>query len=326
MYKQRDNEYHPPMTVDPNGSGGRVMGLASPFGDAGGAPALEGSAVAAGSRKRGRDIRGINRFRTVVYGEDGFRRLHAMVARNPILMYPPDGIDAARARVMARRAELASAGPTGQPEEDDVFSLFEVRRRAEAAAGRDEEAEAEAHPPASSLAAMQQDEELSTYHQKQLDTYLRLLYEFNHVTFVKLPMEDTLQLLSRCGKEALAHVMDFETQLRLQRQSRIRDLNELREEQAELEERRRAAEAEEQARLLLAAEQRQAELELELSTTPVAAAAAESGVAEAMSVKPEMRDEDNEEEQKFILMDNNAAVAAAEELPLGPSVHFAGAP
>lgn len=51
------------------------------------------------SRKRPKDIRGIDRFRQVVYGENGFRRLHAMVCREPVLMYPPPGVAEARRRV-----------------------------------------------------------------------------------------------------------------------------------------------------------------------------------------------------------------------------------
>ncbi|KAG5509572.1 hypothetical protein JKF63_06277 [Porcisia hertigi] len=240
-------------------------------------PFPDGPAVAAGSRKRGRDIRGLDRFRTVLYGEDGFRRLHAMVARNPVLMYPPGGIEAARARVLVRREEvknqLKSARNRSHVDdgEDDVFALFEARRRAESAAHNAPEVEEEPNmpagevaPPLSSLAAAREEAAQATYHHKQLDCYLRLLYEFNHVTFVKLPMEDTLQLLSRCGKESVAHIVEYETQVRLNRQMRIRELNELRQEQAALEGRRLALENAEQARLVLSAEERQAELDLEL--------------------------------------------------------------
>lgn len=320
MFKQRDNERHPPMTVDPSGGGATTS--AGLFGEVGmgsaASPFLDGPAVAAGSRKRGRDIRGLDRFRTVVYGEDGFRRLHAMVARNPVLMYPPDGIEAARARVMVRKTELQSQlqsalghreynrGPAGDGD-DDVFALFEARRRAESDAHPATEGEEvpgqpvnEHAPPPSNLASVRQDEELATYHHKQLDSYLRLLYEFNHVTFVKLPMEDTLQLLSRCGKEAVAHIVEYETQVRLRRQSRIRDLNELRQEQAALEERRLAVEDAEQARLVQSAELRQAELNLEL----------DNGV-----VKAEQPDDGSAGEDGKVILETTA-----------PSVHFASLP
>ncbi|GET86939.1 hypothetical protein, conserved [Leishmania tarentolae] len=284
MFKQRDKEYHPPMMIDPSGSGVTVSADLSGEVEMGHvtSPLPDSPAVAAGSRKRGRDIRGLDRFRSVVYGEDGFRRLHAMVARNPILMYPPDGIEEARSRVMTREAELQSQlrSKLGHREhnrspaddgDDDVFALFEARQRAESDAHAATTTEEARGPSAgenasslSRLAALRKDEELATYHHKQLDSYLRLLYEFNHVTFVKLPMEDTLQLLSRCGKEAVAHIVDYETQVRLRRQSRIRDLNELRQEQEALEERRLALEGAEQDRLVQSAELRQAELDLEL--------------------------------------------------------------
>ncbi|CAC9465910.1 conserved hypothetical protein [Leishmania infantum JPCM5] len=324
MFKQRDNEYHPPMTVDP--SGGGVTTSAGLFSEVGmgsvASPFLGGPAVAAGSRKRGRDIRGLDRFRTVVYGEDGFRRLHAMVARNPVLMYPPDGIEAARARVMVRKAELQSQlqsalghrehnhGPADDGDED-VFALFEARRRAESdarPATEDEEVPrqpaSEHAPPPSSLASIRQDEELAIYHHKQLDSYLRLLYEFNHATFVKLPLEDTLQLLSRCGKEAVAHIVEYETQVRLRRQSRIRDLNELRQEQAALEERRLAIEDAEQARLVQSAELRQAQLDLEL----------DKGV-----VKAEPPDDGSADEDVKVILETAAPSVDFASLPAGDS-------
>ncbi|AIN96507.1 hypothetical protein LPMP_130780 [Leishmania panamensis] len=297
MFKQRDNEYHSPMTVDPSGAGATTSAslldrvgtgkVASPF--------LDGPAVAAGSRKRGRDIRGLDRFRSVVYGEDGFRRLHAMVARNPVLMYPPDGIEAARARVLGRKAELQSAldrnahnrGPDGDGDDDDVFALFEARQRAEIDAHRAAEDEDESGqrasehaPQPSSLASICHDNELATHHHKQLDSYLRLLYEFNHVTFAKLPMEDTLQLLSRCGKESVAHIVEYETQVRLRRQSRIRELDELRQEQTALEGRHLAAEDAEDARVVQFAEQRQAELDLELDKDVTKAVPLDDGNAD----------------------------------------------
>ncbi|KAG5509980.1 hypothetical protein GH5_07828 [Leishmania sp. Ghana 2012 LV757] len=284
ILKQQANKHHPPMTVDPSGSGATASAsLIGEAGMGGGAHSFDdGPAVAAGSRKRGRDIRGLDRFRNVVYGEDGFRRLHAMVARNPILMYPPEGIEEARARVSMRKAARENQLPSA-PErhahhrhplddgDDDVFGLFAARRRAESAARPAAEAEGESGqcaseqtPPLSSLAAIRRDDELATYHHRQLDSFLRLLYEFNHIAFVKLPMEDTLQLLSRCGKESVAHVIEYEAQVRLRRQSRIRELSDLQRENAALEERRLAVEDAEHTRLVESAEQRQAELSLEL--------------------------------------------------------------
>ncbi|KPI89703.1 hypothetical protein ABL78_1196 [Leptomonas seymouri] len=287
MYKQRDNEYYPPMTSDPSGSGIVSSTLAAPSNainsdDSTNINAFAGPAVAAGSRKRGRDIRGLERFRSVVYGENGFRRLHAMAERNPILMYPPEGIEEARARVADRQREAQErrqqqlqpcSNPLGGDKgEEDVFALFEERRAAEEqqdtlpGTALPEGASAEPSAPLpqrlASLAALRNDEALAKSHHKQLDSFLRLVYELNHVSFVKLPMEDTLQLLSRCGKEAVAHVVEYETQLRLKRQARLRELAELQEEKNKLAKRRMAVEEAEEARLLAAAEQRQAELEL----------------------------------------------------------------
>ncbi|KPA76458.1 hypothetical protein ABB37_07778 [Leptomonas pyrrhocoris] len=326
MYKQRDNEYHPPMTSDPTGSGivsSAFTAHTNSSSDDIHNNVFAGPAVAAGSRKRGRDIRGLERFRSVVYGEDGFRRLHAMVARNPVLVYPPEGIEEARARVAGRlraaqeqqqlqdRCNLLSGGGTGKAEvEEDVFALFDERRAAEQQQQQEDTLpsatlrEAAQQPPLqqqqqqslSSLAALRRDEELAKNHHKQLDSFLRLLYEFNHVSFVKLPMEDTLQLLSRCGKEAVAHVLEYETQVRLKRQVRLRELTELQEEANKLATRRMAAEEAEQARELAAAEQRQAELDL-------------FGLDPALDPLPQENADTNREVQ--------------ERLAAAPQVHFA---
>jgi regulator of protease activity HflC (stomatin/prohibitin superfamily) len=310
MYKQRDNEYYPPMTTDPSGRGvvsSAITAHTSNNNDEV-VNVFSGSAAAAGSRKRGRDIRGLERFRSVVYGNDGFRRLHGMVARNPTLMYPPDGIEEAQARVAARQREAqeerflqqqqqqqrksreavargdgTSTRLLGEDGEEDVFAMFEERKTAEQH-GADVTGNAHnvdsptAAPSPSTLAALRSDEELAKYHHQQLDCFLRLLYEFNHSSFVKLPMEDTLQLLSRCGKEAVAHVVEYETQVRLQRQARIKELKELQAEKTALAQRRLLAEEAEQARLLAAAEQRQAELDL-IELDPADDQPAEAGVA-----------------------------------------------
>lgn len=280
MYKQRDNEYHPPMSSDPTGSGTVFVAVAAAANQHGSNDSPFGApAVAAGSRKRGRDIRGLERFRRVVYGEDGFRRLHAMVSRNPTLMYSPEGLDAARARVAERRQQQQQPqqgvhdGAAGV-ETEDVFALFEERRAAEKAEttamtttdmGDHAENRGEGTPAAPQLpsaAALRDDAELANYHHRQLDSFLRLLYEFNHVSFVKLPMDDTLQLLSRCGKEAVAHVVEYETQVRLKRQARLKELLELQEEKNALSQRRRTMEEAEEARQLAEAEERQAALDL----------------------------------------------------------------
>ncbi|KAL7704688.1 hypothetical protein N2W54_001901 [Lotmaria passim] len=319
MYKQRDNELHPPMTSDPSGSGIVSSAITAHYinndnnnnNSSGHGDTSTVSGVAAGSRKRGRDIRSIARFRAVVYGEDGFRRLHAMVARNPILMYPPEGIDAARARVAERRRASHEQQQRGQVGEDDVFALFEERHLAEESGTVPGAAhtQGEASPPLPSLAALRHDEELATYHHQQLDVYLRLLYEFNHVSFVKLPMEDTLQLLSKCGKEALAHVVEYETQVRLRRQARLKELQELQEEKTALANRRLAAEEAEQGRLLAAAEQRQAELDL-------------AGLDPAARQQYE-REHANTSTERVADVNESSSAPAAAAAAAAPQVHFA---
>lgn len=267
MFKHRDNVRYAPTTLDPNGNGFTVqpetVGNQPPLSlideAVSAAPTGGAAVVAAGSRKRRRDIRGIDRFRQVVYGENGFPRLHAMVTRNPMLMYPPEGIAAARARMAQRAREHP---PPADGEDDALWDLFEQRKRAEteAEAGllpSTSDAVAAPTTPPSSLV----DEELAQYHHKQLDAFLKLVYEFNHTTFVKLPMADTVQLLSRCGREAVAHVMEYEMHLRMQREGRLKELRTLHEEEEKLKKRRLDVELLLQSHELEVAEQRQRALE-----------------------------------------------------------------
>ncbi|CCW61858.1 unnamed protein product [Phytomonas sp. EM1] len=155
----------------------------------------------AGSRKRGRDIYSLERFKQVVFGERGFPQLHAMVARNPILMYPPLNVDAVRQRYSEAKGIAAEETNEKSAKDPD---------EAEAGAPKDGDPES--------------DEVIRNYHHKQLDAFLHLLYEFNHMTFVKLPMNDTLQLLSRCGREAVAHITEFEMHQRMKHHTRLREL------------------------------------------------------------------------------------------------------
>lgn len=160
------------------------------------------------SKKRPRDIRGIERFRQVVYSPDGFPRLHAMVQRNPVLMYPIVGVAEARRRVREYEQEVDKIEPPAENMQDaDLIELAQKRRRAEE----------RTRSMSTSTAPSHQVMEAATYHHRQLDQLLKLVYEFNHVTFLKLPMTDTLQLLSRCGREAVAHLTEFEVQERLKR-------------------------------------------------------------------------------------------------------------
>lgn len=233
---------------------------------------------ATAAKKRSRDIRGIERFRQVVYGDKGLPRFHAMVARNAVLMYPPEGMDEARRRVQKKHEEAARAACEQKQREkpdasrapmgdDDIFALFEERRVAENTPAGDEdramacgsdrpldavEVNADSgqfFPLAGSVGSPSatngelSDQQLANYHHRQLDALIGLYYEFNHLTFMKLPMKDTLQMLHRCGREAVAHTTEFELQLRMQREARLRELDTVVEEERELK--RRQLEAEE---------------------------------------------------------------------------------
>lgn len=271
MFKHRDNIAFAPTMSDPTGTGVILQPTAA-------AAVVPAAPTAAGARKRGRDIRGLDRFRSVVFGENGFRRLHAMAERNPILMYPPDGTAEARQRhlqrLQAQQEELQKngacvvvRGPKERKFEADdeaLWAMFDERRQAEVDAE-----EAEPHAPPQQQQGMDQspqhdaakDEQLATYHHKQLETLLRIVYEFNHTTFVKLPMQDTLSLLARCGKEAVAHVLEYETLLRMSREGKLRELKELKEMRDRLRERTARAREESEERALAQAERIQARLD-----------------------------------------------------------------
>ncbi|KAF5222637.1 hypothetical protein TcYC6_0102130 [Trypanosoma cruzi] len=262
MFKHRDNMAHAPFSIDPQGSGTTMKAVSfgqeqrQQHGDRVNVPT-------AAAKKRPRDIRGIERFRQVIYGEKGLPRLHAMVARNPILMYPPEGIEAARKRMQKKCEEASAVSREGRPErkrnlndshppegDEDVWTMFEERQAAETSAAPDgpppqqssgNETNAPsffaAAPSGASVGGTTNDQELANYHRRQLDALLGIYYEFNHLTFMKLPMKDTLQLLQRCGRGAVAQVMEFEMQLRMQRETRLKELDAVAEEERELKRR-----------------------------------------------------------------------------------------
>ncbi|EKF37615.1 hypothetical protein MOQ_002190 [Trypanosoma cruzi marinkellei] len=265
MFKHRDNMAHAPFSIDPQGSGTTTTTMkAVSFGQE--QRQQHGDRVnipTAAAKKRPRDIRGIERFRQVIYGEKGLPRLHAMVTRNPILMYPPEGIEAARMRMRMKCEEASVVSHEGRPErkknsndshllegDEDVWAMFEERQAAEASVAPDgpplqqssgNETIASpsfaAAPAGTSAGGTTNDQELANYHRRQLDALMGIYYEFNHLTFMKLPIKDTLQLLQRCGKGAVAHVMEFEMQLRMQRETRLKELDAVAEEERELKRR-----------------------------------------------------------------------------------------
>ncbi|CBH17339.1 hypothetical protein, conserved [Trypanosoma brucei gambiense DAL972] len=270
MLKHRDNISYPPFTLDPNGVGVTTLG---PGGAGKGGQQIQsfddvapdGAPVAA-KRKRNRDIRGIERFKQVVYSEKGLSRFHAMILRNPILMYPPEGIDDARKIVLAERRgrgreKQRESGSVPRNGDDDVLAaLGEITPSGDALAGSTIHLEdglplsteghregngtntAERCPTLTNGIDVQSTEEiqrsnneaLANYHHQQLDTLVGLYYEFNHLTFSKLPMKDTLQMLRRCGRSCMPHVMEFEEKQRAYRSSKLEQLRTLEAEEKRL--------------------------------------------------------------------------------------------
>ncbi|RNE98394.1 hypothetical protein TraAM80_08797 [Trypanosoma rangeli] len=110
MFKHRDNVAHEPFSIDPQGSGAIMRAVSFGQEQRQQAGDIDNVPVAA-AKKRPRDIRGIERFRQVIYGEKGLPRFHAMIARNPILMYPPEGIGAARQRMQKKCEEATDVVP-----------------------------------------------------------------------------------------------------------------------------------------------------------------------------------------------------------------------
>lgn len=180
-------------------------------------------------KKRARDSRGIDKFRQIIYGDNGFRRLHAMVERNSTLMYPPANVRSAREIYLREESLVDAALRREHPDTTDVIDLADVverRRRLE-----------------DMRSSMHENNKVANYHHKQLDCFLKLVYEFNHSSLQKLPMPDTLHMLSRCGREAVAHLTEFEMHARLKRLARIEEISKLSKEESNLAARHREAEA-----------------------------------------------------------------------------------
>lgn len=217
-----------------------------------------------GGQKRARDASGIDKFKQIIYGEKGFTCLHAMVERNPILMFPPRSVFTTRLEwlrqqqsidaAMQKQLKLSTASNVGSEEslrpissleEVDILDLIEKRRRLETATAS-----------SSSCSFSTTKLEVATYHHKQLDSFLKLVYEFNHATLLKMPMHDTLRMLSRCGRESVAHLTEFEMRARLQREKKLDEMRKIRKRRVELEGERLEKEvAQEALELELAEEQ-----------------------------------------------------------------------
>lgn len=193
-------------------------------------------------KKRARDSRGIDKFKQIIYGEKGFQRLHAMAERSTVLMYPPKGVMEARHRYLLHQSRVDAAlraemdRHAKEEDEIEVLDLVEKRRRLE-------EREEQQRQRSSSPLSSELNVEVANYHHKQLDCFLKMVYEFNHTTLLKLPMNDTLRMLSRCGREAAAHLTEFEMHARLKRTARLEELTALKKKETELQERQLAFEA-----------------------------------------------------------------------------------
>lgn len=180
--------------------------------------------------KRPRDSRGIDKFREIIFGDKGFPRLHAMVERSTILLYPPANVEEQRQEFLKCQAQVDekffSQLSCQELGETNVADVAEKRRRIESA----------------SLQRTISTEE-ANYHHKQLECLLKIVYEFNHAALMKLPMNDTLQMLSRCGREATAHLTEFEMRKRLQRVARLDELAKLNKREEELKARQKVVDA-----------------------------------------------------------------------------------
>ena len=199
-------------------------------------PRIATAGEVAGKRKRSRDVAGLQKFKEFIYSKSGFPRLHAMIEQNPILMFPPEGIVAARRQLLPGSV---CASSHDLPVADDVHvpdrpmggqytgELGDVARRLSENSGSPtgDSATVEGADPSALLSISRRGKlgELANYHQQQLDVLVKIYYEFNHTALVKLPMRSTMDLLHRCGREAYAHIADWETQLRHAKQQRLEE-------------------------------------------------------------------------------------------------------
>lgn len=227
-------------------------------------PPQAATATAAAAKKRRRDISSLANFKHHMYTK-GIQDFYAAVEANPILMYPPAGVEEAREHLKllgvladtpggamaAGITPLPAHGGVSEAAEDtaekpphrrDPVDIDQFLRELEDPSAQQSSAD---HPPPSptSLAAdpqaantpaakqsthhhladAQQARELqaaATYHRTQLNALVAMFYDFNHTQFVKLPVKQTTELLLRCGREAYAHLSDFENEER-NRKNRI---------------------------------------------------------------------------------------------------------
>lgn len=159
-------------------------------------------------KPKGKDPRSKRNFSHIIFGPNGISKLHAMVERSPLLMYPPKGVPAARKEALSEQMDVDTALEAALQDEDDVAEVEIASKR--------QRLEADLTAPMD-----QSRREVAQYHHKQLDCYLKLVYEFNHATMLKVPMSDTIHSLTRLGPEVLAHIEDFERPLRAAQARRL---------------------------------------------------------------------------------------------------------
>lgn len=179
----------------------------------------------------------------------GIQLFHAAVEANPVIMYPPEGVEEAREQLKLLGALTEAATPAVElgadmpspvpqertavrgPEQVDIDQFLRELEDPSAQQSRPENASPPPTPQRGDHAKEQRTprdpatvadrtggsprlEELATYHRTQLSALVALFYDFNHTQFVKLPVRQTVELLFRCGKEAYAHLADFENEER----------------------------------------------------------------------------------------------------------------
>ena len=195
--------------------------------------------------KRSRDVTSNSVFKDIIFGHDGLAMFLAMIQRNPIIMYPPNDAVEQRELFLATqhdreedhkndgeftdvdkffesrrnaevRQEMEKMGSNQQPQHKETFQ--DVLKRVLAIQHPKGGAQMSSKRGASSISVNHAAASVSAnYHHQQLDAFVATLFEFNHTSFLRLQLKDTLQLLARCGTEAKTHILELE---RVQRGAR----------------------------------------------------------------------------------------------------------
>jgi hypothetical protein len=144
--------------------------------------AIPGTGVAAPTKKRKRNINTIGEFSRVFLSDDGFPRFYEMVRHNPQLMLHDPSTATHIPKAMPN---LGLVDQDGNPIDSSADDLL----------------------PGT-----------TPTHHKLLAALVTSYYEWNHMTFVKIPMKETVQFLQRVGHKAVFPLQEFEAKLRLKKQ------------------------------------------------------------------------------------------------------------